>query len=321
PFVRGLTAALRGQKTLPMPADWPSIYQRIKQIQNRELQNSAMALTLTFGDATAMEAFRTILMDQKENLATREIALESLLTHKDPSLAPFLRILLAEPALRRPALRGLAAYNGDDTPDWIFDKYATYSADEKRDAVNTLASRTSYALRMLDAVAKKKVPSTDIPAEVVRQLRNLNNKDIDKTIGEVWGLVQTTPADRIKAMAAMKRSLLTPGPAPDLTLGRAMFAKICQQCHTLFAVGGKVGPDITGANRASIDYLLENILDPSAIIPKEYIATKIDLKNGRVVTGIVKEETKTALTVVTQNETLTIPVADIDDRTPSSVSM
>src|SRR5262249_13556818 len=100
-----------------------------------------------------------------------------------------------------------------------------------------------------------------------------------------------------------------------------MVAKHCQHGRPVWPVGGEVGPDITGGNRASLDYLLENILDPSAIIPKEYIATKIDLKNGRVVTGIVKEETKAALTVVTQNETLTIPVADIDDRTPSSVSM
>ena len=36
--------------------------------------------------------------------------------------------------------------------------------------------------------------------------------------------------------------------------------------HTLFGTGGKVGPDITGANRASLDYLLVNILDPTAVI-------------------------------------------------------
>ena len=67
------------------------------------------------------------------------------------------------------------------------------------------------------------------------------------------------------------------------------YAKTCQQCHTLFGVGGKVGPDITGSNRANLDYLLENILDPSAVIPKEYAATVIELTDGRVVTGIVKE--------------------------------
>ena len=49
----------------------------------------------------------------------------------------------------------------------------------------------------------------------------------------------------------------------DVNLGRAVFAKTCLNCHTLYGVGGKVGPEITGANRGNIDYLLENILDPS----------------------------------------------------------
>ena len=32
----------------------------------------------------------------------------------------------------------------------------------------------------------------------------------------------------------------------------------------VLGVGGKVGPDLTGSNRANLDYLLENIIDPSA---------------------------------------------------------
>ncbi|MEO2091400.1 MAG: family 16 glycoside hydrolase, partial [Gemmataceae bacterium] len=59
----------------------------------------------------------------------------------------------------------------------------------------------------------------------------------------------------------------------------------------------------------------------SAVIPKEYAATKIDLADGRVVTGIIKEENAATLTVVTANETLTIPVKDVDKRTPSELSM
>ena len=61
---------------------------------------------------------------------------------------------------------------------------------------------------------------------------------------------------------------------PDLSLGRALFVKTCAQCHTLYGTGGKVGPDITGSNRPNLDYLLENILDPSAVIPNDYKAMK-----------------------------------------------
>jgi len=109
--------------------------------------------------------------------------------------------------------------------------------------------------------------------------------------------------------------------APDVVLGRAMFVKTCAQCHTLFGSGGKVGPDITGANRASLDYLLENIIDPSAVIPKEYAATLIEMKDGRVITGIVRNETPVALTVLTANETLVLPRKEIEALKESNVSM
>ena len=110
-------------------------------------------------------------------------------------------------------------------------------------------------------------------------------------------------------------------PPRDLALGRALYAKTCQQCHTLFGVGGKVGPDITGSNRRNLDYLLENIIDPSAVIPKEYAATVLALSNGRVITGIVREQSPTAVTVVTATETVTIPRGEIDSLTPSTTSM
>ena len=67
--------------------------------------------------------------------------------------------------------------------------------------------------------------------------------------------------------------------------------------------GGKIGPDLTGSNRANLDYLLENMLDPSAVIPKEYAVTLFELNSGRFVTGILKEETPAAYKVVTATET------------------
>src|SRR5439155_9646435 len=118
-----------------------------------------------------------------------------------------------------------------------------------------------YGKALMEAVAAKKVPANEVPAEVVRQLRNLNDADLDKRIGEVWGIVRTTPADRVKLIGEMRTKLnKQPMTPPDLSLGRAVFAKTCMQCHTLYGVGGKVGPDITGSNRANLDYLLENVL-------------------------------------------------------------
>src|SRR5262249_54993390 len=58
-----------------------------------------------------------------------------------------------------------------------------------------------------------------------------------------------------------------------------------------------------------------------AVIPKEYAASVLNLKNGRVITGIVRGETPAALTVVTATETLTVSRADVEERLQSEVSM
>ncbi len=97
-------------------------------------------------------------------------------------------------------------------------------------------------------------------------------------------------------------------------LGRAVFAKTCAQCHNLFGTGGNVGPELTGSNRADLDYLLGNVYDPSALIGKDYQATVLALKDGRVLTGIVRAEDKDAITLVTANETLIIPRAEVEER-------
>ena len=70
-----------------------------------------------------------------------------------------------------------------------------------------------------------------------------------------------------------RNRLARPGPSRMFRWAGRCSPRPVSQCHTLFGIGGKVGPDITGSNRANLDYLLENILDPSAVIPKEYAAT------------------------------------------------
>jgi putative heme-binding domain-containing protein len=145
---------------------------------------------------------------------------------------------------------------------------------------------------------------------------------VSKRINEVWGSVRDSAAERVKQMADYKKMLTTaPAAPPDLAQGRAVYNKSCVQCHTLFGVGGKVGPDLTGSNRANLDYLLENIIDPSAVIPKEYAATLVEMKDGRVLTGIVRADTPVAVTVVTVNDTLTLPRKEIESLTTSNTSM
>ena len=191
---------------------------------------------------------------------------------------------------------------------------------ERRDALNTLAARKRSAQALLAAVDAGKVPRGDLTADLVRQLRNL--KDRERRCADRPGLGNRPrddgrpgPADRSVQGDAHGQSPRRP---PDPSLGRAVFAKICQQCHTLFGVGGQVGPDLTGSNRADLDYVLSNVLDPSALIGKDYLAHVIATTDGRVLTGIIRAEDKDTITLVTANETITLPKSEVEERKPAS---
>src|SRR5262249_1609105 len=107
----------------------------------------------------------------------------------------------------------------------------------------------------------------------------------------------------------------------DLSNGRLLFVKSCASCHKLYDEGGDVGPGLTGAQRSNLDYLLENILDPSAVVPREYQITVLLLQSGRTVNGIITQETDKALTVRTANEALVVPKDEIETRTASKLSI
>ena len=150
----------------------------------------------------------------------------------------------------------------------------------------------------------------------------LGDKDLTERFTKVWGAIR--PAARDKAELTKKyKAALTPDvlKKANLSRGRLLYQKTCAACHRLWGEGGDVGPDLTGSQRHNLDYVLENVLDPSAIVAKDYQVTSLQTTNGRVILGIIKKETDKAVTVQTQNELLILPREDIEKRTPSPLSM
>ncbi|MEO2088140.1 MAG: PVC-type heme-binding CxxCH protein, partial [Gemmataceae bacterium] len=250
-YLNGLREFVKGKRTADAPKGWADAYAKLKQSANAEVRQTAMSLAVTFGDAAAMDSLRKTLTDATAAAPARQAALAALLDVRDKQLPAVLQSLLADPAVRSAAVRGLAAFDDSKTPAALLAAYPSFTPVEKRDAVATLASRSAFAKELLAAVGAKKIPSTDIPAEIVRQLRNLNDESVSKQIATVWGVVRDTPADRKRLIAEWGRKMNPDVLAKaDLGAGRAVFNKVCAQCHTLYGVGGKVGPEITGANRA-----------------------------------------------------------------------
>ena len=79
--------------------------------------------------------------------------------------------------------------------------------------------------------------------------------------------------------------------------------------------GQAIGPDLTGSQRGNLDYILENAVDPSGSIGSDYRLTNITTAKGRLLAGIVIEETDRALTVQTATEKVIVPKGEIEERT------
>jgi putative heme-binding domain-containing protein len=247
--------------------------------------------------------------------------MQSLLAANDPKLPKVLHGLLDDPALREGALLGLASYDDPQTPRLVLAGYQRYSLAERRAALSTLAGRTDYAKQLVAAVRLGKVPSKDLTAATARQLRDLGDKQIDAFVDEVWGVARTSPREKTDLMEKYK-ALLTDAriAGADASNGRAVFARSCAQCHTLYGEGGAVGPDLTGSNRFNLDYVLQNVIDPSAVIAKEFQVTLIRTKDGRVVSGVAQEGDH-AVKVVSETGTVVVPHGEIDKIKRSDLSM
>ncbi|MBA4186953.1 MAG: dehydrogenase [Planctomycetaceae bacterium] len=315
-----LREALAGLKGVTPPVNWPAVYEKVAS--NPKLQRDAEAVAVLFGDKEAIGILLKRTTDMGATPESRRAAIELLRPLKLPEFAKTLRTLLDDPAVRTAAIRGLAAFADADTPAAIIKAYPKFTPDEKLDAVQTLAARKEWANALLDAVEKKDVPRADIPVTTARQILALNDKALSARLDSVWGKI--APASQARAALTKKwKELLTEDTLTKASVasGRVLFTKHCGACHKMFGEGQAVGPELTGSQRSNLDYVLENVLDPSAVVPREFQMVNFTTMDDRVISGIVLRETKDAITIRTTNDTVVLPTGDIATRKQTNVSI
>jgi len=305
-----------------MPSNWPAVYARFNKGTDAGVRANAVVLALVFGDPQALADLRKVALDPAGGASERVAALEALIDKRIPDLAPVLHEQLADKATRRTALRGLAAYPHAETPQRVLAVYRSLSAEEKVDAIGTLASRKDFALALLAAVEKKLVPRRDISAYAARQMFALGDAKVTERLRDVWGEIRETTASRQKQLAKYKAQLTTAAlKNADPRNGRLVFSKTCQQCHKLYGQGGTIGPDLTGSNRADLDYLLANIIDPGAEVARDFRMSVVRTKDDRVITGIIAERTPARVTIQTDRERIVLSPDDVTDVKDSALSI
>jgi putative heme-binding domain-containing protein len=321
-ILSGMVEALQGRRRVTEPAAWSTVYGKLAASPDREVREKGLILSVMFDDARALADLRAAIANPKGEPGWRRFALQTLVDKRPADLSAVLTRSLDDSVLRGSALRGLAACDEATTPQVILSRYASLNDAEKADAVATLASRPAYALALLDAMERGTVPRRDLSSFAARQLLAMKNPKLSARLTTVWGTVRAPSKDKT-ALLARYKDVAAPeslGTA-DRAHGRQLFAKTCATCHTLFNEGAKIGPDLTGSQRANPEYVLTKLLDPSAAVASDYQVTLVVTKTGRTVSGIIKEETEKLLAVQTANELVRLPKNEVDERTKLKQSM
>jgi putative membrane-bound dehydrogenase-like protein len=318
----GILQAFQGRKRAGMPGRWPAVFAWLTERGDSDVRSKAAALGLLFGDPKAEAGLCAIVEDRADSPASRRFALQNLVDRRTAGLAAVLIRLLDDPDLRGPAIRALAAYNDPATSESILGRYPALTSAERDDAIATMASRPAWAMALLDAVGKGTVSRRDLNTTIARQILTFRTPKLTASLERAWGTLRPTAGDKAALMTKYKAILAAPDlPSSDPDRGRTLFGRICAQCHRLFDQGGDVGPDLTGSDRANPDYILENVLDPSASVGKDYTLTTVATRDGRLVSGILREQTPTALVIQTASERITLPREDVEEVKSSNVSM
>ncbi len=315
----GLRDSVEGRFDMDSPAGWGDVYPKLRSAGG-ETAKLALQLSGQFGDSVAADAMLATLLDDSAETADRLRSLTGLAGRKRAELKPHLISLTSDDSLRRDAIRATAAFEDRELARQLLGRYTQLSAEDKLEVVHALSSRSSYANELTDAMARGDVPKSDVPAYIARTLRRV----VGNRFADVWGPIESIDTNTEQQFAKYRE--LATADALDkanASAGRAVFNKTCAACHKLYGYGGNVGPDISGANRANMEYLLGNILTPSAIIQDAYKMHIVLTDDGRIYSGIPAEENERQLKlrVADRQEPIVIAKSQIQSREIAPVSM
>ncbi len=321
-ILSGMAEALRGWRKAPMPSSWKSAQSELESTSDPKIGQLVRELSVVFGDGRALGDLKRIAESKGTDPAARRDALRVLVEARAPGLKPLLLQMLDERDLGPDAARGLAVFDDPQLPSVLLLQFARLKEPTRDAVVVTLCARPAWARLLLAAVASGTIDRSRIPAFQVRQMAAFSDAEVRRQVSKLWPELKTMSAAKRTRIDQLKLQMAPAVLASaDQAQGRRRFTQTCATCHTLFGQGGKIGPDLTGSQRSNVDYLLENIVDPSAIVQPAYKMSTIALADGRVLNGIVIEQVGPTLTVQTPTERLVLNRADVEEIRKSDLSL
>jgi putative heme-binding domain-containing protein len=321
-IVAGLSEALRGWSKAKKPAAWDVLQAQLSKSNDPKIRSRVRDLSVVFGDGRALDEVKRVALDDKVELAQRQAALETLIANKPPDLRQICERLLTVRFLNAVAIRGLAQFDDPAIGEKLTASYLRFHALERDAVLDTLTSRPTFARSLLKQMAAGEIPRRDVTPFYARRIRSFNDPELTAQLAHVWGELRDSPSDKRKQIANWKTKL-TPAvlASGDKSNGRAVFNKTCSTCHVLYGYGDHTGLDLTGSSRNNLDFLLDNIVDPSAVVNADFKMRVVLLNDGRTLNGVIVAKTDRTITLKSQTRTTVVDRNDIDDMQESKLSL
>ncbi len=316
-LISGLLEALRG-RSIDAPQAWSEARDSLLDgsIQGNRL---GYELALIFGDASARKQLAGALTGEAEDAQN---AFDLLVQYSDADTAVVVQQGLKLESLRTQALRALGNVELPDTAAELIADFGNLPADQQTALIDAMVTRNSYAKRLLSAIENKQVPETVLTTFAVGQLSRLKDKAVQDQLRKIYGTVTATDATRNRQIDQMKRMLTEDAIAgADLHAGKQVFVQKCATCHKLLNEGGTIGPDLTGGQRKSVEYFLENVISPNTLVPMAYKMSTIETIDGRVLAGVIESQDDQRVVLQTPKEKITLAKDDIEEITATGVSL
>ena len=316
-LLEGMRDGLEGRTDLKKPANWNAVYTGLK-LQDKPVALLASEISNHFGDTEAAKNALIVLKNQKAAPGLRKRSLHLLAVRQRPELVKELPALLDDKSISVEAIRAMAGFDNEGLAKLLIERYPKFTSPEKSEAIQTLASRPKSGWLLTQALSKNVISKKDIPTYVARQLRRV----VGSGFVEVWGPIDHVAFDE-NAYKKYKNLLTDKNVSQaNVSQGRLIFKRTCAPCHKMYGEGGIIGPELTGSNRANLDYLLGNILDPSGEIQDDYKMVVITTRDGRTYVGNIAKETERQVTLrIVGQDAVAINKSDIQTRETTPVSM
>jgi putative membrane-bound dehydrogenase-like protein len=324
-ILAGMEKGLEGRRLEPMPSVWADPLARLWAAAQPEPSVTLIKLAARLGSPPAIEAARKRMADTSASDSDRIAMIELLGELGRADDLPALIQQLSRPSSQSIALAAIAALGHFQEPALATALLSCYRSAGPivRDRIlGLICTRPAWSRVLLKAISRGEIAAKDLTNSHVQLIAQLHDSALLAQLEALWGKVPKPGSPEKKQRIAEVRGLLPEGDKGSATRGKPVFKENCAVCHKLFGDGETIGPDLTGADRGDLDFLLTSLVDPSALVRKEYQAQTIALRDGRILNGLIIEENDRSLTVLDPDRQKTVvPRESVEDVKPSQNSL